>query len=74
MSTTVTITVIELVIYWVSGITLSMIAAIGWALYVTEKKKRSKFVISPRPLNKKKDCTTIISEPQKIKDKQSDTR
>lgn len=36
----VTITVAEVIVYWVSIITVAMIAGIGWALYISEKRKR----------------------------------
>jgi hypothetical protein len=64
INTLVTVPVVELVCYWVSIITLAIIAGIGWAFFVTEKNKHSKSTISSScPLNKVKEKATIINEP-----------
>jgi hypothetical protein len=58
----------HLIVYWVSSITLAMIAGIGWSAYIVERKKRLKRVFAFCPFIKKKNSTTIVGEPAYEKD------
>lgn len=68
----VSVPVAELIVYWVSLITVGMIAGIGWALFFTNKKKQSRISVPfVCPFNKKEDCATVINEPSQYKDNQN---
>jgi hypothetical protein len=61
---TVTLPFGELLCYFILMFTFAILAGLGWSLYIVEKRKRLRLIISGLcPFVKKKDGTAIINKP-----------
>ena len=70
LNTLVTVPVVEIMLYWVSLVTVGMVAGVGWGLYITQKKKLSLNAIPfSCPFNEKKEGAPIVDQPENDKNR-----